>query len=70
MQRTASPRMTRVFTCLLAVLLFIAMSESYAYGAPACNYTAFDRTPAYQILSLRRDCATASGGTWRAILLT
>ncbi len=54
MQRTASPRMTRVFTCLLAVLLFIAMSESYAYGATACNYTAFDRTPAYPITFIEK----------------
>ena len=44
----------RVFTCLLAVLLLLAMSESYAYGAPACNYTAFDRTPAFPITFIEK----------------
>ena len=48
------PRIMRIFTCLLAVLLFLAMSESYAYGAPACNYTAFDRTPTYPITFIEK----------------
>ena len=46
--------MTRLSGYLLAALLLLIMSESYAYGAPACNYTAFDRTPAFPITFIEK----------------